>query len=421
MADYPIVMRQLNNSGEYDTLYPASTSDQIEGLLEEATKTAFGLSTSAVPDDIFQKLANTVTLNATYGNLSVGSTVQFNVNGTPTNFLVVHQGNPDPSIYDESCNGTWLLMQDCYESRQWNSSNNSDYANSTINSYLNTTFFGLFDSDVQSQIKQVKIPYVNGTGTSGSVASGVNGLSVKVFLLSGYEVGFTQSDSQYFPIDGTKLDYFESGTGSSTSSKRIAKLNGSATNWWLRSLNTYFANNAWFVNPAGNYGNSRCTNSYGIRPCIIMPSSSLVLPNGTDVTTTISNILGIPDLQTQIETGVKIATGSYVGTGVADGGQSTASSLTLDFSPDLVLIFHQQLSYIGIFNCIRLKRSVNNFLSNGYLCHNLTGGASGTGYAKINDNIMEWYVQAGYSNSQEPIFQLNSSGVNYDYIAFKRS
>ena len=411
MADYPIVMRQLNNSGEYDTLYPASTSDQIEGLLEETTKTAFGLSTSAVPDDIFQKLANAITLNSTYGNLAVGSTVQLNVNGTPTNFLVVHQGNPDPSMYDESCNGTWLLMQDCYENRQWNSSNNSDYANSTIYSYLNSTFLGLFDSDVQSQIKQVKIPYINGTGTSGSVASGADGLSVKVFLLSGYEVGFTQSDSQYFPIDGTKLDYFESGTGSSTSSKRIAKLNGSATNWWLRSPNTYFANNAWFVNPAGNYGNSRCTNSYGIRPCIIMPSG-LELPNGTDVTTTISNILGISGLQTQIETGVKIATGSYVGTGTY--GSSNKNNVYVGFYPKWFVIYSTANGDdVWIFRCAAMTETDQN---------GMYGSVANSGdltsfrarFVPDNGGGIRWYY--GGSSSQA-INQINTSGKTYYYFA----
>ena len=46
---------------------------------------------------------------------AVGSTVKLKVNGTAREFLVVHQGKPS-SLYDESCNGTWLLMKDCYES-----------------------------------------------------------------------------------------------------------------------------------------------------------------------------------------------------------------------------------------------------------------------------------------------------------------
>ena len=77
--------------------------------------------------------------NATIGTKAVGSIVKLTVGGTLRNFIIVHQGKPS-SMYDESCNGTWLLMKDVYETRQWHSSNVNDYANSTIHSYLNSTF-----------------------------------------------------------------------------------------------------------------------------------------------------------------------------------------------------------------------------------------------------------------------------------------
>ena len=88
----------------------------------------------------------------------VGSVVKIKVNGTLRNFIVVHQGKPS-SIYDASCDGTWLLMEDIYETRQWHSSNVNDYANSTIHSYLNSTFLNLIDANIRAQIKQAKIPY----------------------------------------------------------------------------------------------------------------------------------------------------------------------------------------------------------------------------------------------------------------------
>ena len=403
MADYPIVMRQLNNSGEYDTLYPASTSDQIEGLLEETTKTAFGLSTSAVPDDIFQKLANAITLNSTYGNLAVGSTVQLNVNRTPTNFLVVHQGNPDPSIYDESCNGTWLLMQDCYKNRQWNSSNNNSYKASTIYRYLNDTFLNLSDADIREAIKQVKIPYVNGTANA-AVASGSSGLSCKIFLLSGREVGFSTSDNRYFPNDGAKLSYFESGTGSSALNKRIAKLNGSATGWWLRSPNTYSAINAWYVFSSGNFSVYNCAGSRSIRPCIIMPRG-LELPNGTDVTTTISNILGIPGLQGQIETGTKIVTGSYVGTGTY--GASNPNTLTLPFEPKIVMINrHDSPLDSG---------PVTWFSPNAKCAYPSTSNVKWP--VTVNGNIFSWYNDSISGTYAKARYQANEEGTTYDYLA----
>ena len=49
---------------------------------------------------------------------AVGSILKLNVNGSPKNFIVVHQGKPS-SLYDDSCNGTWVLMQDIYNQREW--------------------------------------------------------------------------------------------------------------------------------------------------------------------------------------------------------------------------------------------------------------------------------------------------------------
>ena len=205
------------------------------------------------------------------GNLDVGTEIILNENGTPINYLIVNQGIPEnSSLYDASCDGTWLLRKDIAEKRQWHSSHSNSYKASTIHTYLNGTFLNLFDADIREVIKQVKIPYVNGTGNS-AVASGSSGLSCKIFLLSGREVGFSTSDSQYFPNDGAKLSYFESGVGSSALNKRIAKLSGLATVWWLRSPLTLNALNAWYVYSNGSYGNDFCNRSYGIRPALVLP------------------------------------------------------------------------------------------------------------------------------------------------------
>lgn len=213
------------------------------------------------------------------GSMSVGSTVKLKLGGTARDFLVVHQGLPS-SMYDSSCNGTWLLLKDIYTTRTWDSSNN-DYKNSDIHSYLNGTFLNLFDNDIKNAIKQVKIPYQNGTGSGGSVASGANGLSCKIFLLSGYEVGFSTSDNSYFPRDGAKLSYFSSGTSSAANNKRIANYNGSATYWWLRSPSSNNTSLVWNVSSDGNcnfwYYNSSC----GVRPALVLDSSLSVSDDGS--------------------------------------------------------------------------------------------------------------------------------------------
>ena len=215
---------------------------------------------------------------------AVGSIVKLKVDGTLRDFIVVHQGKPS-SLYDASCDGTWLLLKDCLEQKRWHSANTNDYKNSEIHSYLNNTWLNKLDANIRAQVKQVKLPYVNGTANS-AVASGANGLSCKIFLLSGYEVGFTQSDNSYFPVDGARLAYFENGTGTSALNKRIANYNGSATYWWLRSPYTNLTVNAWGVSTFGTYSLDNCTGACGIRPALVLPSSLLVSDDGSVSTNT---------------------------------------------------------------------------------------------------------------------------------------
>lgn len=205
--------------------------------------------------------------------LEVGALVKMNLQGAPWEWRIVHQGLPG-SMYDQSCDGCWLLLKNIHSTRIWDSTNN-DYQNSDIHTWLQNSFLPMLDPGIQSQIKQVKIPYVNGTGGS-PVASGANGLSCKIFLLSGYELGWTTSNNPNFPEDGAKLSYFSSGTGSAANNKRIAKYNGSATFWWLRSPNTGNTYYVWYVLSNGNYDNWGYDITYGVRPTLILPSSALV-------------------------------------------------------------------------------------------------------------------------------------------------
>lgn len=209
--------------------------------------------------------------NVLLSTKAVGSTVKLKVNGTAKEFIVVHQGKPS-SLYDNSCDGTWLLMKDIYENRQWHNSNVNNLENSTIHSYLNGTFLNLFESNIRDAIKQVKLPYRKNGGSGGSDQSGANGLLCKIFLLSGYEVGWTTSDNQYFPQDGAKLSYFTASSGGN--SKRIAYLNGSATNWWLRSPGVSFPSAVWYVSTNGSSNSYSASGLGGIRPALILPPTA---------------------------------------------------------------------------------------------------------------------------------------------------
>lgn len=212
--------------------------------------------------------------NVKLGTKAVGSIVKIKVNGAAKDFIIVHQGLPS-SAYDASCNGVWVVMKDIYTTMKWDGSNN-DYLNSDMTAYLNGTFISLIDADIRNAIKQVKIPYTN--YSNNNVMSGSNGLSCKVFLLSGTEVGF--SGVSYMNTEGAKLSYFDS------ASKRVAYNGSNAAVWWLRSPYTHGNYYVWFVGTDGSYYNGWYYNSYGVRPAFVLPSTLVVSDDGTVSTNT---------------------------------------------------------------------------------------------------------------------------------------
>ena len=212
--------------------------------------------------------------NVKLSTKAVGSIVKIKVNGAAKDFIIVHQGLPS-SAYDASCNGVWVVMKDIYTTMKWDGSNN-DYLNSDMTAYLNGTFISLIDADIRNAIKQVKIPYTN--YSNNNVMSGSNGLSCKVFLLSGTEVGF--SGVSYMNTEGAKLSYFNS------ASKRIAYNGSSAAVWWLRSPGTGVSISVWSVGSGGSNDYWYYGNTYGVRPAFVLPSELVVSDDGTVSTNT---------------------------------------------------------------------------------------------------------------------------------------
>lgn len=217
------------------------------------------------------------------GTLPVGSVVKIGVNGKSYDFLVVNQGIPSgSSLYDSSCNGTWLLMKDIYNIYRFSKySSKNTYDASDIKTYLDGTFLNLVDENIRNAIMQVKIPYL---AKDKKIHIGVDGLQAKVFILSCYEVGFTTSDGSQFAEDGAKLAYFDEGKGTSANNKRIAELDGSKTIWWSRSTSySIMSSGVLTILTSGSDGSASATNSEGIRPAFILPGTFPVIqsPGGT--------------------------------------------------------------------------------------------------------------------------------------------
>lgn len=223
------------------------------------------------------------------GELEIGSSVYISINGVPTEFFVVHQGLPDAEMYDNSCDGTWLLMRDIYNLKPWttdaypdNARVEKNYSVSTIHQYLNTSFLDLIDNGVQAIIRQAIIPYgIQLSSTKSEVFHGPNGVPAKIFLLSYRELKELTTGST-FAKDGVRLAYFVE-YGASVSSTAddscVAYYNGEANAWWTRS-GAYDAECVMSISKSGASSpggqSSPISKNHGVRPALILPSEVLV-------------------------------------------------------------------------------------------------------------------------------------------------
>ena len=141
----------------------------------------------------WQKEAADVT---TIDNLPAGTIVKDTIDGAEFEFIVVNQGVPQQSsLYDSSCNGTWLMLKQLYNQQVWNGSGSTSiYSGSQIASYLNGDFYNLLSANLRNALQTAKIPYASGT----SVSAGTSGVESKVFLLSALELGLQNGLSENF-------------------------------------------------------------------------------------------------------------------------------------------------------------------------------------------------------------------------------
>lgn len=201
-------------------------------------------------------------------SLAVGTTVKLMEGGTAVEYLVVNQGIPsNSSLYDASCDGTWLLRKDCHSKRAWNTSNINNYETSAINNWLNGDFFNSFGSVEQAAIKQVKIPYGKGAGSS-SITSGASGLPVKIFLLGCAELEITGSSLM---TDGATLAYFSG----AADSDRVAMLNGATAFWFTRSTYSGNSSRVYSITFSGGAGWGNASDPNSIRPALVIPKTAL--------------------------------------------------------------------------------------------------------------------------------------------------
>lgn len=209
----------------------------------------------------------------TLGNKSVGSIVKLKENGVLVDFYIAKHD------YENGLNGsgrTLVVRKDCYDTRQWHTSNVNAYATSAIDTWLNNTYKNLLDADIRGVIGTTKIKYTPGNGNTT-----VGTLERAIFLLSVTELGKTAS---YANTEGTAL--------SIASSLQIAYLNGSAVVQWTRSPRTNGTSNADCLDTDGDVSNYGCHYPRGSRPAFTLPSTLSVSDDGSVSVNTAPTISG---------------------------------------------------------------------------------------------------------------------------------
>ena len=209
----------------------------------------------------------------TLGNKSVGSIVKLKENGVLVDFYVAKHD------YENGLNGsgrTLVVRKDCYDTRQWHTSNVNAYATSAIDTWLNSTYKNLLDADIRGVIGTTKIKYTPGNGNTT-----VGTLERAIFLLSVTELGKTAS---YANTEGTAL--------SVASSLQIAYLNGSAVVQWTRSPRTNDTYHAYYLSASGGVNVNGCSNASGSRPAFTLPSTLSVSDDGSVSVNTAPTISG---------------------------------------------------------------------------------------------------------------------------------
>lgn len=209
----------------------------------------------------------------TLGNKSVGSIVKLKENGVLMDFYVAKHD------YENGLNGsgrTLVVRKDCYDTRQWHTSNVNAYATSAIDTWLNSTYKNLLDADIRGVIGTTKIKYTPGNGNTT-----VGTLERAIFLLSVTELGRSAS---YANTEGTAL--------SIASSLQIAYLNGSAVVQWTRSPYTGGTGSACYLNTSGSVGSGSCDYTRGSRPAFTLPSTLSVSDDGSVSVNTAPTISG---------------------------------------------------------------------------------------------------------------------------------
>lgn len=203
--------------------------------------------------------------------LAAGDTFTIEEDGSPVEYIVIHQGNPDPDMYDTSCDGTWVRRKEVENNAVYGSGNNFEFPSSTLYTYLHNGFLDMLSEEVKSHIKQVKIPYYTADGV---VHKEADGCSCKVFVFSAVELGKNTTMVE----DGVHLGFYP--LQNEGNEGRIVYMAESALEYFTRSpFSVDYATTVTTVGYDGAFNSSVIANAKGYVPSFILDSTFTVTKN----------------------------------------------------------------------------------------------------------------------------------------------
>lgn len=370
MAEYPIIMKQKNDQGDYDTLYPKTLGSQVEGNIQSSqiegdipSSQITGQFPASQINDIFTK--SQILTQATAALFGLGT------DSVPNDVL------------------SWIGK---YAQYWWK------------RRVIDTIQKAQFDQTVDSASNNTTYYIVKNNGGDATV-----NISDNVIVDSSGNIKLENPVAKKFSITSSDRDVLKG--------KYVETVN---------TIDAEYKSKIYYVPQNTEYMDTQFYGDY-----YVLYSSTIVTLKVVSVSAPgewkyvqSSNRSAYPDsgeqdgyeyqyLGVPFENAVgasKIETGSYVGTGTY--GSSNPNSLTFGFEPKVVFIHANGSSSYCQFYCFALTDVYSSF---GYM-----GSVDGTMQttdqyrAKVSNNLLNWYYDGGASQA---LRQFNSTGFTYTYIA----
>lgn len=263
-----------------------------KGFLENAIKNSLQLQAAELPPE------GTTLANATWAQIkavadaglaseywAVGDTKDIVVSGETLTMEIVgfdHDDLPNGGKAGITF-GTKNLMAN---ERTMNSTNTNvdGFTGTDMYAWLQGELFSSLPSDLQSVIETV-----NKKTSAGNMSDTINTNAMKIFLFSEVELFGSVIESKIG--EGSLYSHF------SIASNRVkySNVSGYVYEWWERSPAAYNAASFCSVSEGGGANASGPTYSMGVcfGFCVGRVGGGVTLPDGTDVTTSLANVLGV--------------------------------------------------------------------------------------------------------------------------------